>query len=129
MIVRNIEEIEGSEREVTAENDNWISRRLLLKRDGVVFSLSETIIYEGTETYIWYKNHVEAVYCIEGEGEVELVDNNKVYNITPGTLYVLNKHEKHLLRAKKRMRLVCVFNPPLVGSEVHQEDGSYPLIE
>lgn len=129
MIVRNIEEIKGSEREVTAENNNWISRRLLLKRDGVVFSLSETIIYEGTETYIWYKNHVEAVYCIEGEGEVELVDDNKVYNITPGTLYVLNKHEKHLLRAKKRMRLVCVFNPPLVGSEVHQEDGSYPLIE
>jgi len=129
MIVRNIEEIKGSEREVTAENNNWISRRLLLKRDGVVFSLNETIIYEGTETYIWYKNHVEAVYCIEGEGEVELVDNNKVYNITPGTLYVLNKHEKHLLRAKKRMRLVCVFNPPLVGSEVHQEDGSYPLIE
>ncbi|MBK5189892.1 MAG: ectoine synthase [Methanosarcinales archaeon] len=129
MIVRNIEEIKGSEREVTAENNNWISRRLLLKRDGVGFSLNETIIYEGTETYIWYKNHVEAVYCIEGEGEVELVDDNKVYNITPGTLYVLNKHEKHLLRAKKRMRLVCVFNPPLVGSEVHQEDGSYPLIE
>ncbi len=129
MIVRNIEEIKGSEREVTAENNNWISRRLLLKRDGVGFSLNDTIINEGTETYIWYKNHVEAVYCIEGEGEVELVDDNKVYNITPGTLYVLNKHEKHLLRAKKRMRLVCVFNPPLVGREVHQEDGSYPLIE
>ncbi|MGB7532165.1 MAG: ectoine synthase [Halobacteriota archaeon] len=129
MIVRNIEEIKGSEREVPAENNNWISRRLLLKRDGVGFSLNETIIYEGTETYIWYKNHVEAVYCIEGEGEVELVDDNKVYNITPGTLYVLNKHEKHLLRARKRMRLVCVFNPPLTGSEVHQEDGSYPLIK
>jgi ectoine synthase (EC 4.2.1.108) len=28
MIVRNIEEIKGSEREVTAENNNWISRRL-----------------------------------------------------------------------------------------------------
>ena len=129
MIVRNIEEIKGSEREVTAENNNWMSRRLLLKRDGVGFSLSETIINEGTETYIWYKNHVEAVYCIEGEGEVELVDDNRVYNIMPGTLYVLNKHEKHLLRARKRMRLVCVFNPPLTGSEVHQEDGSYPLIE
>lgn len=129
MIVRNIDEIKGSEREVPAENNNWISRRLLLKRDGVGFSLNETIIYEGTETYIGYKNHVEAVYCIEGEGEVELVDDNKVYNITPGTLYVLNKHEKHLLRARKRMRLVCVFNPPLTGSEVHQEDGSYPLIK
>lgn len=129
MIVRNIDEIEGSEREVTAENNNWISRRLLLKRDGVGFSLHETIINEGTETYIWYKNHVGAVYCIEGEGEVELVDDNSVYEIIPGTLYVLNKHEKHLLRAKKRMRVVCVFNPPLTGSEVHQEDGSYPLTE
>jgi len=129
MIVRNIDEIEGSEREVTAENNNWISRRLLLKRDGVGFSLHETIINGGTETYIWYKNHVEAVYCIEGEGEVELVDDNSVYEIIPGTLYVLNKHEKHLLRAKKRMRVVCVFNPPLTGSEVHQEDGSYPLTE
>jgi L-ectoine synthase len=61
MIIRNIEEIKGSEREVTAENNNCISRRLLLKRDGVGFSLHETI-NGGTETYIWYKNHVEAVY-------------------------------------------------------------------
>ncbi len=78
MIVRNIEEIKGSDKEVTAENNNGISRRLLLRRDGVGFSLSDTIINKGTETYIWYKNHVEAVYCIEGEGEVELVDDNKV---------------------------------------------------
>jgi L-ectoine synthase len=26
------------------------------------------------------------------------------------------------------MRLICVFNPALVGDEVHDEDGSYPLL-
>ncbi len=27
------------------------------------------------------------------------------------------------------MRMVCVFNPPLTGREVHDEKGIYPLIE
>jgi L-ectoine synthase len=26
------------------------------------------------------------------------------------------------------MRTVCVFNPPVTGREVHDEDGVYPLI-
>jgi len=25
------------------------------------------------------------------------------------------------------MRLICVFTPTLVGGEVHDEDGAYPL--
>jgi len=33
----------------------------------------------------------------------------------------------HLLRAKTALKLACVFNPPLVGDEVHDEDGVYPL--
>ncbi|MCA9019130.1 MAG: ectoine synthase, partial [Planctomycetaceae bacterium] len=27
------------------------------------------------------------------------------------------------------MRMVCVFNPPLVGPETHDEDGVYPLLD
>jgi L-ectoine synthase len=26
------------------------------------------------------------------------------------------------------MRTVCVFNPPVTGREVHDEDGVYPLV-
>jgi hypothetical protein len=41
-----------------------------LKDAGMVFFVHNTIIYEGTESMFWYKYHQEAVYCIEGEGEM-----------------------------------------------------------
>lgn len=126
MIVRHIDEITGSEREVHATNGNWTSRRMLLASDGMGFSFHETLIYEGTETLIWYKNHLEAVYCIEGEGEIETTEDSRIYPIRPGTMYALNRNDRHYLRASKTMRLICVFNPPLTGSETHDRDGSYP---
>lgn len=125
MIVRNLDEIIGSERDVKAVNGHWESRRLLLNDDALGFSLHDTIIHAGTETLIWYKYHLEAVYCIEGEGEVETTDDGRVYPIRAGTVYVLNGHERHLLRARTRMRMVCVFNPPVTGREVHDADGAY----
>lgn len=127
MIVSKIDDINDTEREVFAPNGNWVSRRLLLKEDNMGFSFHETVIFKGTETRIWYKNHLEAVYCVEGEGEVETIPEGEVYPIRPGTLYALDKHDQHYLRALgSDLRLLCVFNPPLVGDEVHDEDGSYP---
>nr|WP_221401487.1 ectoine synthase [Paenibacillus phyllosphaerae] len=109
------------------DTETWNARRLLLKKDGMGFSLHDTLIKAGTETLIWYKNHVEAVYCIEGEGEIEVV-GGQTYPIRSGTLYALDGHEKHLLRATSQLRMVCVFNPPLTGSEVHDSEGVYPLV-
>jgi L-ectoine synthase len=126
MIVRHINEIINSKREVHAENGNWTSRRMLLASDNMGFSFHETLIYENTETLIWYKNHVEAVYCIEGKGEIETTDDGKIYRIEPGVMYALDKNDRHLLRASETMRLICVFNPPLSGEEVHDKDGVYP---
>jgi L-ectoine synthase len=102
---------------------------MLLKADGMGFSLHETTIYPGTETYMHYANHLEAVYCIEGEGEVQTLDDGRIHAIRPGVAYALDRHDRHHLRAKTRLRLVCVFNPPLTGREVHDENGVYPLVE
>lgn len=124
MIVRKLDEIEGSDRSIEAKN--WTSRRLLLAKDGMGFSLHDTLIHPGTETMIWYRHHLEAVYCVEGEGEVEVLPDGPTYTITAGTMYALDQNEKHLLRAKTRMRMVCVFNPPVTGQEVHDENGVYP---
>ena len=125
MIVRTFQEARDSERRVVAEN--WESTRLLLKDDNVGFSFNITQIYAGTETPIHYKNHFEAVYCISGEGEIETVSDGKVYPIRPGTIYILDKHDKHLLRGKTELTMACVFNPPLNGREVHDESGAYPV--
>jgi len=125
VIVRTIDEIQGTDSEVFTPN--WVSRRLLLKKDGMGFSFHETIVYADTETPMQYLNHLEAVYCLEGEGEVENLDNGKVYPIKSGTIYALDQHDKHILRAKTQMRMACVFNPPCTGKEVHDENGVYPL--
>jgi L-ectoine synthase len=129
MIIRRLDEVVGSNREVSAENDNWVSLRLLLRHEDMGFSLHDTTIFAGTETYIHYKNHLEAVYCVGGEGEIENLETSEVHAISDGTMYALNGHERHYLRAKSDMRMVCVFNPALTGNEVHDQEGAYPLIE
>jgi L-ectoine synthase len=125
MIVRTLAEAEKSGRCIKSET--WDSTRLLLKDDQMGFSFHITTIYAGTETPIWYKNHLESVYCISGEGEVETCDDGKIYPIKPGTIYILDKNDKHLLRASSELKLACVFNPPLHGKETHGPDGAYPL--
>lgn len=129
MIVRTLEDIIGSENDITAETGTWTSRRMLLKKDGMGFSFHDTTIFAGTTTLIWYRNHLEAVYCVAGEGELEVIETGDIFKIKDGTMYALNGHEKHYLRAFSNMRMVCVFNPPLTGKEVHDKDGVYPLVE
>ncbi|MDG0809131.1 ectoine synthase [Cohnella rhizosphaerae] len=126
MIVKHVSDIVGTKNEV--DTPTWDSRRLIVRSDGIGFSLNHTVIKPGTETQIWYKNHVEAVYCMDGEGEIEVI-GGETYPIRPGTLYVLNGHEKHLLRAKSAMTMLCVFDPPLSGTEVHDADGVYPIAQ
>lgn len=123
MIVRKLDEIQGTGRETSSEN--WVSRRLLLSVDGMGFSLHDTIIHPGTETQMWYKHHLEAVYCIEGEGEIESLADGKKYVIQPGTMYALDRHDRHILRSRTQLRMICVFNPPCTGNEVHDKDGAY----
>ncbi|ASP37578.1 L-ectoine synthase [Bacterioplanes sanyensis] len=125
MIVRTLDECKTSARAVNG--GNWESVRMLLKDDNMGFSFHITTIFAGTETPIWYQNHLESVYCISGQGEVETCDDGEVYPIRPGTLYILDKNDKHLLRATEDMQMACVFNPPLNGKEVHDKDGVYAL--
>ncbi|WLR52784.1 ectoine synthase [Bacillus tianshenii] len=127
MKIVKLDEVQNSDN--TIEGGTWTSRRLLLRKDGMGFSLHDTVIKAGTETHIWYQNHLEAVYCIEGKGEVETLKDGKVYPIEAGTVYALDEHDEHLLRGETDMRMVCVFNPPITGREIHDENGVYPLIE
>ncbi len=124
MIVRTLEEITGSDRDVSGPG--WSSRRLLLASDGMGFSLTDTIVLEGTTLTLEYKHHFEACYCIEGEGEITALSDGTTHKLQPFTVYALNRHDRHRVRpVNGNLRLICVFNPPLTGQEVHREDGSY----
>ena len=116
MIVRNVQDLNGTDRDV--DNGNWVSRRFLLAKDGVGFSVNETTIRAGTETYMWYKHHIEAVYCVGGEGEIEDLSDGTIYPIKDGTIYVLNGHEKHILRARPPCRSSRRSNQSRTGSSL-----------
>lgn len=126
MIVRTLADIVGSDRDV--DGGNWSSRRLCLADDGMGFSMHDTVLRAGTETHMWYKNHLEAVYCIEGKATLEDKATGEVHEIVPGTIYLLNDNDRHCLRVEEDLRVICSFNPPVTGREVHDEDGAYPLL-
>lgn len=125
MIVRQLQTVETGGRRVVS--NGWESTRLLLKNDNMGFSMHITTIYAGADLKMHYQHHLEAVYCLSGEGELECLDDGKVYPIVSGTIYALDKHDRHVLRAHSEMKTVCVFNPPLHGKEVHNADGAYEL--
>lgn len=128
MIVRQLQDCENSERCVKSET--WQSVRMLLADDNMGFSFHITTIYAGTETPIHYTNHLESVYCMSGNGSIKDLATGTTHQIVPGTLYVLDQHDKHLLfGGSEDMVLACVFNPPITGREVHDADGSYPAAE
>ncbi len=127
MIVRNLAEAEKTNRKIVSPDGNWDSTRLLLKEDNMGFSFHITTIYAGADFRMHYQNHLESVFCMSGEGEVETLADGKRYPISAGTIYILDKHDEHILRATKEMKMACVFNPPLNGKEVHNAEGAYEL--
>ena len=50
-----------------------------------------------------------------------------MYKLAPGTMYLLDKHDRHTVHATTDIVCACVFNPPLNGKEVHDASGAYPL--
>lgn len=123
MIVRSLAEVEDTDRDV--RGNGWRSRRLLVKGDGMGFSLSETTLESGAELHLEYRNHLEACYCLEGEAEIEEKATGRHHRLVPGTVYALDRHDAHVVRVRAPLRLVCIFNPPLTGGETHDARGGY----
>jgi len=127
MIVRKLSDAKKSNRTIVSPDGNWESTRLLLKEDQMGFSFHITTIFKDADFQMHYQNHLESVYCISGKGEVETLVDARKHPIEPGTIYILDKHDKHVLRAFEDMTMACVFNPPLNGKEVHNAEGAYEL--
>ncbi|GFG55527.1 L-ectoine synthase [Mycolicibacterium agri] len=124
MIVRTTEEITGTERDV-ADKD-WRSKRIILAGDGVGFSFHETTINANSVSEFHYRHHVEAVWVVEGSGTLTDLETGRDYPLRAGTMYLLDGHERHRVVCDDQLRMLCVFNPPVTGNEVHDETGSYP---
>lgn len=127
MIVRKVEELRGTERQVHSKG--WDSIRLLLQGDGMGFSFHVTTMYAGDELRMHYQNHLEAVLVLEGTGTIEDLGTGRVHRLEPGVMYALDAHDRHVVRPETNIVTACVFNPPVTGQEVHDENGAYPSAE
>ncbi|GAA4419586.1 ectoine synthase [Georgenia halophila] len=126
MLVRTVNEIDDTDDDIKTEN--WRSKRIVLAKEKAGFSVHETTLYAGTVNEFWYANHIEAVFVVEGEGQITDLGTGETHQLAPGSLYLLNDHDKHRVEPRTQMRTVCVFNPPVTGREVHDENGVYPLV-
>ena len=124
MIVRKLTDVRKSDRNV--KSDGWESARLLLKDDGMGFSYHVTTMYAGKELKMHYQNHLEAVLVLKGKGTIEDLGTGETHQLAAGTMYALNDHDRHIVRPETDILTVCVFNPPVTGREVHDENGAYP---
>lgn len=127
MIVRDFNELKHTDKAVS--DARWTSVRMLLADDGMGFSFHITVIEAGSEHQFHYKHHFESVYCISGRGSITDLGIGETHEIRPGVMYALNLNDKHVVRAEEELVLACVFNPPVTGTEVHREDGSYAPAE
>lgn len=109
------------------EFHSGVSNRILLAEDNMGFTMTKTVIEPGKQVFQHYKNHLESCYCVSGYAVLINAITGEHHQITPDTTYVLDKHDPHYFEAKETTVLICVFNPPLTGQEIHREDGSYAI--
>jgi L-ectoine synthase len=126
MLVRTRDDAMAAGHELEISHGTATSTRYLVQADGLGFSFSAVFMAPGQEATLWYKNHWEANYIVSGSGELEELASGRRWPLEPGTLYVVGPDDRHVVRARSELRLVSVFNPPIVGDENHDADGSFP---
>lgn len=105
-----------------------VSNRILLEDDGMGYTLTKTVIQPSAgKVFQHYRNHLESCYCERGSATLTNAETGEEHHVGPDVTYVLDQHDAHWFEAHEETVLICVFNPPLTGTETHQTDGSYPV--
>lgn len=112
-------------RVVKCPKGGFTSNRILLESDAMGYTMTKTVIPPNGKQFWHYKNHLESCYCVSGKGELTNATTGEVFKIESDVTYVLDKNDPHYFEAFEEVTLICVFNPPLTGQEVHQDDGAY----
>jgi len=126
MKVISIQDMYATERQVDSPLGEFTSLRFLLAEDVTGFTMTHTTVRPCGWLHWYYKYHYEACYCIKGLGYVKNIRSGEVYTIKPGVFYAV-RNEEHCFKAVVETELICVFNPPLRGKEIHNEDGIYEV--
>ena len=128
MLIRTMNQLEAEGRVISISHGKSSAVRLLTRSDGVGFSVSEARASAGKTSDLWYKNHWEANYVRSGRGVLEDRGTGEQWPLEPGVLYCVGPTDRHRITRNpdEGLRIISVFNPPIIGEETHDEDGAYP---
>lgn len=126
MKVKSVDQMRSEEKDRCIIGDGFESIRFILMSDNMGFSLHKTIIPKGGPYHWHYKHHKEACFCVSGHGILKNLDNGSDYVINKDSIYILDSHDNHEFTAIEDVELISVFNPPVIGNEIHDNEGSYP---
>ena len=116
----------ASDRVIKCPKGGFTSHRLVVESDSIGYSITKTIVHPGKPHRWHYQHHLETCYCVSGKGLLINEATKELWAIGPDVTYVLDKHDAHTFEALEPTTLICVFNPPLKGNELHDENDSYP---
>ena len=120
MLIRTMAELESEGRVISISHGKSSAVRLLTKSDGVGFSVSEARASAGESSDLWYTNHWEANYIRSGRGVLEDRGTGERWPLAPGVVYCVGPADRHRVtrNAGEGMRIISVFNPPILGEEM-----------
>lgn len=127
MLIRSFQEVEAAGKVISISHGKSTAVRVLVKSDGLGFSLSEARCGAGNRSRLWYKNHWEANYVRAGRGSLINLQTDESWSLYPGVLYCVGPDDRHsVVNTDDPLRIVSIFNPPIEGMETHDGDGAYP---
>ena len=124
MFVRSVAEMRAAGKEKVVAGGSARTARMLLKDDGLGFTVCDVNLAPGNKNVLWYKNHWEANHIIGGSGEVTDLTTGEAWPLAPGTMYCVGPDDRHSMHAHTDLHLISVFCPALQGDEMHDEDGA-----
>lgn len=128
MKVINGSDLDSMNRVMEFTPGGFLSHRFLLEEDGLGYTITRTVIPPKGPQRWHYPNHLEACYCVAGQGELVDIATGEHHRITPDTLYALDKNDEHTFEAiGGPVTLICVFSPALRGDEAHKPGHTYDL--
>lgn len=125
MFVYTLEDVEAAGRFKVLRGGLIRSARYLTAADGMGFSLHLNASRSLPPGELWYKNHWEANYVFSGEAQITDLTSGETVPVRAGEAYQVGPKDRHTFAVEDEASHISVFSPPLVGDEVHDEDGAY----
>lgn len=121
MIFRDRSALIGTDRDV--RHRNYHTTRILLADDPSPVSLTDITLEPGIKDTYGYPDRTEIAYCISGAATVVDLDRGHEQSIRPGVLWIAPPGSRFTFVASEPTRLICVFDPPLHGTETGIASG------